>query len=92
MRADTSVSDFANQLSEEQREKVSLILDQYLVQCEQGSEPNLDQLCEKNFELAPAIRHYVQSLRILKGAACQVQGAPSKLIGDYRIVREIGRG
>ncbi len=102
MKADATISDFASQLSLEQQEQLAVILDGYLVQCEQGSEPNLTLLCEQNLELAPAIRHYVPSLRFLKGAANDAQArskqskqpfaTPTKQIGDYRIVREIGRG
>ncbi len=102
MRTDASVHDYASQLSPEQQEQLAVILDQYLVDCEQGAEPNLQELCDQNIELAPAIRHYVQSLRLLKVATTdardksnsqhQQADVPTKQIGDYRIVREIGRG
>ena len=102
MRTDASVHDYASQLSPEQQEQLAVILDQYLVESERGAEPNLDELCYQHLELAPAIRHYVQSLRLLKVAATDVRDKssrqhqpadiPTKQIGDYRIVREIGRG
>lgn len=102
MRTDASVHDYASQLSPDQQEQLAVILDQYLVETEQGVEPNLQELCDRNIELAPAIRHYVQSLRLLKVAATDVRDKsnrqhqqadiPTKQIGDYRIVREIGRG
>jgi eukaryotic-like serine/threonine-protein kinase len=102
MRTEASVHDYASQLSPEKQEQLAVILDQYLVETEQGAEPNLDEICDQHIELAPAIRHYVQSLRLLKVAATDVQDKSkrqyqqaeiqSKQIGDYRIVREIGRG
>ena len=102
MRTDASVHDYASQLSPEQQEQLAVILDEYLVEIEGGTEPNLDELCDQHTEMAPAIRHYVQSLRILKVAATDVRDRsnrqhpqsdiPTKQIGDYQIVREIGRG
>ena len=102
MRTEASVHDYASQLSPEQQEQLAVILDQYLVEIEQGTEPNLDGLCNQHVELAPAIRHYVQSLRLLKVAATDVRpksnrehqqaDLSTKQIGDYQIVREIGRG
>ncbi len=99
--------DYASRLSPQDQERLAEILDQYLTQVEQGDEPNLSQLCMRHTELAPAIRHYVRSLRILNEAVgedavgedraraipiTESVGAPDKQIGDYKIVREIGRG
>ena len=102
MKMHASVYDCAGQLSHEQQEQLAVLLDQYLVEIEQGAEPNLELLCDQHSELAPAIRHYVESLRLLKIAATDVRDKsdrrnehadiPTKQIGDYRIVREIGRG
>ena len=102
MMSELSASDFASQLSSSQLETLSVLLDQYLMQVEQGVEPNLTQLCNEHPDLSKAIRHYVQSLKILRHAVgdadlfaahdrTQIE-APIQQIGDYKIVREIGRG
>ncbi|MCY2982727.1 MAG: serine/threonine-protein kinase [Planctomycetota bacterium] len=102
MKTELDASDFVSHLSPIDQEKLAVILDEYLIQLEQGSEPNLTQLCRAHVDLAPAIRHYVQSLRVIKKAVTD-QDSPSpyclehidtlnKQIGDFKIVREIGRG
>jgi eukaryotic-like serine/threonine-protein kinase len=102
MKAELAASDFASQLSPSEQERLAEILDQYLTSVEQGGEPNLTQLCVEHVDLAPAIRHYVQSLKILKVAVGtdnsrttrhrEQSHATDKQIGDYKILREIGRG
>jgi serine/threonine protein kinase/tetratricopeptide (TPR) repeat protein len=102
MKTEIDASDFASQLSPDEQETLAVILDEYLIQLEQGSEPNLTQLCREHVALAPAIRHYVQSLRVIKHAVADQHSRShdyleqidkiNKQIGDFKIVREIGRG
>ncbi len=102
MKFGLTAADYASLLSPQDKERLAIILDQYLTKVEQGDEPNLTQWCREHGDLAPAIRHYVQSLRFLKDAVGESESqstrnnepidAPDKQIGDYKIVREIGRG
>ena len=102
MKTDLDASDFTGQLSSSDQETLAVLLDQYLTKLEQGVEPNVTQMCRDHIALAPAIRYYVQSLRVIKNAVDDPYSqssdhrdpieAVNKQIGDYKIVREIGRG
>jgi serine/threonine protein kinase len=90
------------------RRQLADVLEEYLAQLEQGSAPDQEALIAAHPDLAGELRPYLDSLRLLHGAtrdlrinrnspdtsngATNDQTPPARHIGDYRIVREIGRG
>jgi eukaryotic-like serine/threonine-protein kinase len=90
---------------ESPRRQLVDVLEGYLESLEQGIAPDQEALLAAHPELADELRPYLDSLRLLHGATrdmCVPQlpssydaagASPTvRQIGDYRIVREIGRG
>ena len=94
----------ADQLNAQQVEQLGEILDELLVQAEAGHAPDIESACQRHPDLASAIRHYVRSMQLLHNAAhdkpasssdgsrINLLAPPERQLGDYRLVREIGRG
>lgn len=94
----------AGKLDAEQLEQLGEILDELLVAAEAGQAPDVEAACQRHPELASAIRHYVRSMQMLHNAAhakpasssdgsrINLLAPPERQLGDYRLVREIGRG
>jgi serine/threonine protein kinase len=86
------------------QERLARILDDYLVAIERGLPITPEELLEKYPEDAAQLRGYLSGLQLFHAAAgvtpAQVQGSltgggipqPMQALGDYRLVREIGRG
>jgi serine/threonine protein kinase/tetratricopeptide (TPR) repeat protein len=80
------------------------VLEDYLADLERGVAKDEESLLAAHPELADELRPYLDSLQLLHGAARDmrakatgeaggdVAGQHARQIGDYRIVREIGRG
>jgi eukaryotic-like serine/threonine-protein kinase len=81
------------------------ILEDYLAQLEQGIPPDPEALLRKHPEVADLLQEYLASLQFLHKAALKlrndsesgdsVQLSPSEetgQLGDYRVIRELGRG
>ncbi len=78
------------------------VLETYLVELEQGIPPDPDQLVARHPDLAEPLRAYLSSLDFLHRAAAGFGSSASpplaaaepsqKRLGDYVIIREIGRG
>jgi serine/threonine protein kinase/tetratricopeptide (TPR) repeat protein len=80
------------------------MLDDYLVAVERGTPISPDELLELHPEDAPYLRGYLSGLKLFHAAA--IGGAPAgsspsktlgaqspgRTVGDYRLLREIGRG
>lgn len=92
-----------SQASDEQSEQLARVLDEYLQQLEAGGvPPDLEALVREYPELESDLRECAGSLHLLHrmSAAARPQetigslpGPPTlKQLGDYTIVREIGRG
>ena len=85
-----------------EQERLARILDDYLVAIEQGKSVDPEELLAKYPEDAAQLRGYLSGLQLFHAAAVPTQaigelsstGVPAALqtIGDYRLVREIGRG
>jgi serine/threonine protein kinase/tetratricopeptide (TPR) repeat protein len=86
-------------------ERLALILDAYMSELEQtGVPPDLDKLIRENPDLAEELRSYVDSLHVLHQMTAGLRpptdrdnghaatASPAKRLGDYELVREIGRG
>ncbi len=92
-------------VSPEQSARVMRVLEDYLAKLEKGISPHPDELVAQHPELTELLKEYLASLEFLHRAALmlrsgdQPQGtAPgpefSELgqLGDFRLLREIGRG
>jgi serine/threonine protein kinase/Flp pilus assembly protein TadD len=87
-----------------EQERLARILDDYLVSIERGLPVSPEQLLEKYPEDAVQLRGYLSGLQLFHAAAgvspAQAHGLisgaslpkPMQTIGDYQLVREIGRG
>jgi serine/threonine protein kinase/tetratricopeptide (TPR) repeat protein len=85
------------------RQEIADILDNYLLDLERGEAPDEKALLAAHPHLAEELRPYLEDLRMLHGATRDIRPplaepkAPpvdpaARQIGEYRIVREIGRG
>jgi serine/threonine protein kinase/tetratricopeptide (TPR) repeat protein len=86
------------------QERLARILDDYLVAIERGLPVNTEELIAQYPEDAEQLRGYLSGLQLFHAAAGaaapQIDGSiiggplpqPSQTLGDYRLVREIGRG
>lgn len=88
-------------LTEQQQLRLSEILDDCLVQYEGGQPIDEDAVVAKHPDLADPLREYFDSIRYLYQAATGYRPDPTEhrsvsehwqTVGDYRIIREIGRG
>ncbi|MBN2474358.1 MAG: serine/threonine protein kinase [Pirellulales bacterium] len=84
------------------QERLAQILEDYLVELEQGTVPDAESLIREHPDLAEPLRAYLQSLDYLRRAAAGFDspeggsltpaGLPDGRLGDFTILREIGRG
>ena len=92
-------------LSKDAQNQLVHILDEYLVSLEQGEPIPPQDVLEKHPEYAPYLRQYLSGLNLFhQGAIGQssldtapspasgVRQSPGQRIGDFELVREIGRG
>ncbi|HEV3445636.1 MAG TPA: serine/threonine-protein kinase [Gemmataceae bacterium] len=92
-------------MSRDQTSRVIRILEAYLGKLEEGCPPDPDELLGKHPELADVLRVYLEKLALLHHAATGLRDpnhaedvAPAALLpergrlGDFRILREVGRG
>jgi serine/threonine protein kinase/tetratricopeptide (TPR) repeat protein len=88
------------------KRRLATVLEGYLADLERGIAPDQQTLLEMHPELADELRPYLDSLQLLHGATNEIRTAKvathaasekppvpaERHIGDYQIVREIGRG
>lgn len=86
------------------RAELAAILERYLAGLEEGNAPDHDALLAAHPDLAGELLPYLESLRLLDGATRDLRAAKAvvseadaiapggRQIGEYRIVREVGRG
>jgi serine/threonine protein kinase/tetratricopeptide (TPR) repeat protein len=80
-------------------------IDHFLRECEQGPAPRIDMFSEQYPDIAEELRHCLAGLELVRHAAPGIgdpdalhQGfvfeanGPSQSLGDYRLLREVGRG
>ncbi|MEM7314073.1 MAG: serine/threonine-protein kinase, partial [Planctomycetota bacterium] len=89
----------ADGLTEQQQLKLTEILDSCLENFESGRSVDHDALIAANPELAGPLAEYFESLKFLYEASSGIRPHPTETenaapqnIGEYRILREIGRG
>ena len=88
-----------SQLEAGERERLAQILDEYLVGLERGQPVEPAELLARHPEMADRLRGYLSGLALFQQAAA-VPAVPPKLggaeigtlLGDFRLIREIGRG
>jgi serine/threonine protein kinase/tetratricopeptide (TPR) repeat protein len=91
-------------LSAELAEHMLTVLDGYLGKLESGQEPCPEELVARHPELSPVLREYLHELSTLRAGSLASECEPSAAdstdqlnpergrIGDFQIVREVGRG
>jgi len=77
--------------SEAQAARLVTILDQYLANLEAGSPPEREKLLAAHPDLAPQLERCLSGMEFIHRAARPAADAPVQL-GDFRIIREVGRG
>jgi len=93
------------QLTREQRERLTDVLERYLAALEQGAPLSQDAILAEQPDIAPALMNYFRSLEELHDMAAGFAGSKprgeepadtdpegAKRIGDFELLREIGRG
>jgi hypothetical protein len=88
--------------SRERSERLAMVLDRYMCELETtGLPPDVERLAAEHPDLADELRSYVDSLQVLHQMTTGLRPAAStngssssgaKRLGDYEIIREIGRG
>jgi eukaryotic-like serine/threonine-protein kinase len=94
----------ANEVPEPSNERLLGILENYLDGLEQGDPPGPEEFVARYPEMAPVLSEYVEELNQLhalgalvqpgqaRSAAGQQSPSPERQLGDFRIIREVGRG
>jgi serine/threonine protein kinase len=85
--------------------RLAAAIDDYLKACEAGQPPDLEAFINQHAEIAAELRQCLAGLTFLQHAAPNIEsssagivnilnapGGPPELLGDFRILREIGRG
>src|SRR5208283_4468689 len=92
------------QLTPEQKDRLTDLLDGYLCRLEKGFPPPREGLLEANADLAAPLQAYFDSLDELHDMAAGFQrptvdadeeplpAGDERRLGDFRLLREIGRG
>jgi WD40 repeat protein/serine/threonine protein kinase len=81
-------------------ERLTQIMEDYLARLEQGGRPSRQEYMERHPELAPALELALNGLEFLHQATNSVRSQQEfdagphtdTLLGDFRILRELGRG
>jgi hypothetical protein len=92
-----------DQTAQDRDEQLALILDEYLAEMESGLPPDADSLLREHPELADELSSCLESLQLVHDATRNLRTAHgaekpkpavprAKRIGEYRLIREIGRG
>ncbi len=82
-------------LTEQQQERLTEVLDEYLRQLEAGKQQDRSELIAANPDLSHALREYLSKLDELNwfvSGDAQPPDVVGKQLGDYRLIRELGRG
>ena len=98
--ADRSLGD---SLTSGQEQRLAAILDAYLVSLEQGLAPSVDEVLARHPDLAGTLRSYLEDVHRLQAAVANFAhgcvpidapdpGGPPRRLGDFELIREIGRG
>src|SRR5262245_1080322 len=91
--------------SVDERGPVELLADEFLARLKNGEKPTIKEYCERHPDLADEIRDVFEAVLMVEdlkpgpddasgsfGASVRIDGKRLEHVGDYRILREIGRG
>src|SRR5262245_47909112 len=91
--------------SSDERGPVELLADGFLARCKRGEKPTIQEYCDRHPDLADEIRDVFEAVLMVEDLkpesdevsdslrkSVNVDGKRLQLVGDYRILREIGRG
>ena len=89
----------------DKRGPVELLADEFLARCKRGEKPTIQEYCDRRPDLAEEIRDVFEAVLMVEdlkpgpdevtgmiGESAPAGGKRPEQIGDYRILREIGRG
>jgi serine/threonine protein kinase/WD40 repeat protein len=92
-------------ISSDERSPVELLADEFLARCKHGEKPSIKEYCDQHPELAEEIRDVFEAVLMVEdlkpgtdeasgsfGDPVRLGGKRLEHIGDYRILRQIGRG
>lgn len=88
-------------LSSQQKLRLTTLLDEFLQSMEHGIQPDSTRILADNPDIAEAFSHYLQKLEAIFGltthqrnnlADVPVAELPFKQLGDFELLRELGRG
>ena len=76
---------------------ISQITDEFMQRLERGEQPEIEDYAGRYPEIAAVLRQVLPALQVLRGsgapgASANAEVQPEGPLGDFRIVREIGRG
>ncbi|MHC4164773.1 MAG: serine/threonine protein kinase, partial [Planctomycetota bacterium] len=77
------------------RETLGRLLDEFLARLRRGEQPSISEYVEEHPDLADEIRELLSALPLLEDLGAEEGEAEAALpqqLGEYRILREIGRG
>src|SRR6516162_1802727 len=91
--------------SSDERSPVELLADEFLARCKRGEKPAIREYCDRHPELATEIRDVFEALLMVEDLrpvsdeesgslddSVHLGGKRLEHVGDYRVLREIGRG
>src|SRR5881227_1200471 len=91
--------------SSDERGPVDLLAEEFLDRHKRGEQPTIGEYCARHPELADEIRDVFEALLMVEdlkpgpqeesgsfGDSIRLDGKRLERVGDYRILREIGRG
>jgi hypothetical protein len=75
---------------------VAQVVDEYLARLKRGESPALDEFVERYPEIGHVLKTLIPALNVTQDCNDSVNGSfvhgRSKQLGDFRILRQIGRG
>src|SRR5262249_10077792 len=91
--------------SSDERGPVNLLAEEFLARCKRGEKPTIKEYCDRHPGLADEIRDVFEAVLMVEdlkpgsgdvsgsvGESANGNGKRLELVGDYRILCEIGRG
>jgi WD40 repeat protein/serine/threonine protein kinase len=93
------MSDASVQQNRSAESIISQVADEYVQRLERGEQPDVEEYARLHPQLATVIRRLLPALAVLRESAAGALPArpatdpePTGALGDYRLVREVGRG
>jgi tetratricopeptide (TPR) repeat protein/serine/threonine protein kinase len=81
-------------LGSDVEDRVGRIADEFTERLNLGEEPNIDEYAQRHPDIAGVLRQVLPALELIRVRPGQSDDAlaPTGVLGDYRILRELGRG